>query len=169
MKRKSLYYIVLTALFAALVMVFTAYIAHIPMPGTGGFVHFGDALVFLAACLLPRPYAALAGALGAGLADLLSPIPAPAYVIPTVIVKACVALCFSAKREKILCARNALALLPAGIITLGGYFLAEGLIYSWQAALLQSLTGNLVQWAGSAAGFAALGFAMDRAGLKKKI
>ena len=165
--RKNLRYMILTALLAALVMVFTAYIGHIPMPATGGYLHFGDALIFLAACLLPKPWGMLAGVLGAGLADLLSPY--PIYALPTVVIKAAIALCFSAKKEKILCPRNALALLPAGVFTLGGYFLAEGLIYSWEAALLQSLTFNLIQWAGSAALFVLLGFAMDKAKIKTRL
>ena len=110
MTRKSLTHLITASLFAALVTVFTAYIGHIPMPGTGGYVHFGDALIFLAACLLPAPYAVAAAALGAGLADILV---FPAYAIPTIIIKAGIALCFSAKKEKIICLRNALALLPA--------------------------------------------------------
>jgi len=166
MKRKQLNYLIMTALFAALVTVFTAYIGHIPLPGTEGYIHFADALIFLAACLLPGPYAAAAGALGAGLADMLT---APAYAIPSVIIKICIALCFSAKREKILCARNCLALLPAAAITLGGYFLVERIIkYTWQAALV-TLPANLVQVIGSAALFVLLGLAMDKTGLKNKM
>ena len=166
MRRKPLQIMVMTALFAALITVFTAYIGHIPLPGTEGYIHFADALIFLAACLLPGPYAAAAGALGAGLADILT---APAYAIPTAMIKICLALCFSAKREKILCARNWLALLPAAAITLGGYFLVEKVIkYTWQAALL-TLPANLAQVIGSAALFVLLGFAMDKAGLKRKM
>ena len=165
MKKKSLRTMLAAALFAALITVFTAYVLHIPMPGTGGYVHFGDALVFLAACLLPGPWAALAGALGAGLADLLT---APAYFIPTAMIKAAAALCFSANTKKVLCPRNALALLPAGLLTLGGYYLAEGVLFGWEAAL-PHLPFNLIQWLGSAAVFAALGHAMDRAGLKGRI
>jgi len=164
--KKKLQHLILTALFAALVMVFTAYIGRIPLPGTGGYIHFGDSLIFLAACLLPMPYAALAGALGAGLADLLSPL--PAYAIPTVVIKACIALLFSAKREKIFCPRNAFALLPAAAVTMGGYYLAEGILFSWQAALM-TLPFNLLQWASSAALFILLAFAMDKAGLKRRL
>ena len=163
MKRKSLYHIVLTALFAALTAALTS--IHIINLPNGGYVHLGDLFVFLAGCLLPTPYAMAAAAIGGGLADLLT---SPAYALPTVIIKAAITLCFSAKREKILCPRNALALLPAAAITMGGYFLAEWILFNWPAALL-TLPANLVQWAGSAALFAALSFAMDRAGLKKKI
>ena len=165
---KSLYNITLTALLAAFITVFTAYVGHFPLPGGGGaYLHFGDSLIFLAACLLPAPYAVLAGALGAGLADVLT---APLYILPTVLIKACVALCFSAKREKIVCARNIAALLPACVITLAGYFAARLLLLSdWRAALVSNLTGDLVQWLGSALIFLALGLVMDRGGLKRKL
>lgn len=168
MKRKphnTLIRTVMAALFAALITVFTAYIGHIPLPGTGGYLHFGDSLVFLAACLLPKPYAMAAAALGGGLADLLT---FPSYAIPTLLIKACIAACFSARREKILCLPNFLALLPAAVLTLGGYFLAEGIIFSWEAALVQSLTGNLLQSIGSAAVFLLLGLALDKIHLKAK-
>ena len=57
--------LVLTALFASAITVMTAYILHIPIP-TGGYIHLGDALIYLAACLLPAPYAAAAAAQGGG-------------------------------------------------------------------------------------------------------
>ncbi|MCL2300337.1 MAG: TIGR04002 family protein [Firmicutes bacterium] len=163
---KKLRYPVMTALLAALIIVFTAYVGHIPLPGSSGYLHFGDSLIFLAACLLPGPYAALAGAIGAGLADLLTD--AVRYALPSVIIKTCIALLFSAKKDKIVCPRNALALLPAAAITLGGYFLAEWIMASRAAALL-TLPFNLLQTAGSAALFVLLGLAMDKAGLKRRV
>ena len=71
--------IVLTGLFSALIFVFTAYI-HVP---TGaGYTHAGDGLIYLAACILPTPYAVAAGVVGGALADGLSgyPIWIPATV-----------------------------------------------------------------------------------------
>jgi len=161
---KKLRYLVMTALLAALAAALT--MVHIfPLPNNG-YVHLGDLFVYLAGCLLPTPYAMAAAAIGGGLADLIGG--AQVYLIPTVISKACIALCFSARKEKILCPRNALALLPAAAITLGGYFLAEWVLLNWAAALL-TLPVNLLQWAGSAALFVLLALAMDRAGLKKRL
>jgi uncharacterized repeat protein (TIGR04002 family) len=162
--RKSLYHLVLTALLAALAAALTS--IHIVNLPNGGYVHLGDLFVFLAGCLLPTPHAMAAAAIGGGLADLFTSN--PAYILPTVVIKSSIALCFSAKREKILCPRNALALLPAAAITMGGYFLAEWAILNWPAALL-TLPANLLQAIGSAALFAVLGFAMDRAGLKRRL
>ena len=70
-QRENLRLLVTAALFAAAITVMTAYMLHIPIP-TGGYIHLGDALIYLAACLLPVPCAAAAAAIGAGLADLLT-------------------------------------------------------------------------------------------------
>ena len=48
-------------LFAAMIAVMTAYICHIPYGANGGYIHFGDALIYLAAVFLPRPYAPCGG------------------------------------------------------------------------------------------------------------
>ncbi len=169
-KNRTLFHMTLTAILAALITVFTAYVGHIPLPGNAGYLHFGDALIFLAACLLPKPYAMAAGALGAGFADLQT---FPIYTIPTVIIKALVVLAFTAKREKIINRRNLLALLPALVITAAGYYAAQMLLFpgetAWKALLIPSLTGSLIQWSGSAAIFAALGFALDKAGIKRRL
>ena len=61
-----------TALFAALITIFTAYIGHVPVGTNGGYIHFGDSLIYIAAAVLPMPYAFAAGAIGGGLADLLT-------------------------------------------------------------------------------------------------
>ena len=51
----------LSGLFAAVIFAVTAYI-HIP---TGlGYTHAGDGIIYLAASLLPAPYAAAASAVG---------------------------------------------------------------------------------------------------------
>ena len=57
------------AIFSAVIYVFTAYL-HVP--SFNGYTHIGDGFLYLAASLLPTGYAAAAGAVGAGLADLLS-------------------------------------------------------------------------------------------------
>ena len=90
---KKLRLLCLAALFAGAIAVTTAYLLHIPIP-TGGYIHLGDALIYLAACLLPAPYAVGAAMVGAGLADLLT---APLWVVPTLLIKALVALLFTSR------------------------------------------------------------------------
>lgn len=58
-----------TALMAAMITIFTAYICHIPVGQNGGYIHFGDSLIYIAACLLPWPYAMTAAAIGGGMAE----------------------------------------------------------------------------------------------------
>ena len=55
--------IVMTALFAALACAATMAI-RIPTPGTGGYIHPGDALVVLSGILLGPIYGGLAAGLG---------------------------------------------------------------------------------------------------------
>ena len=62
--------LVLTALFAALTCVATM-IIRIPTPGTGGYIHPGDALVILSGIILGPLYGFLAAGLGSCLSDFL--------------------------------------------------------------------------------------------------
>ena len=91
--------IVIAALFAGLITDFTAYICHIPFGASGGYIHFGDAIIYLGASVLPTPLAVAAAIIGAGLADLLT---APMWVLPTVIIKAmlCLPFAFIKRPEK---------------------------------------------------------------------
>lgn len=147
---KPIFNLVLAAFFAAIITVFTAFLFHIPIKigANTAYLHFGDAFMFFAASLLPTPYAVAAAGIGGGLADLLC---GGAEWIPfTVIIKILVALIFTSKSKKILCKRNILALFTALLITVGGYYLAEALIFgNWVSPVL-SIVGNVVQISGSA-------------------
>ena len=136
---KKLRLLCLAALFAGAIAVTTAYLLHIPIP-TGGYIHLGDALIYLAACLLPAPYAVGAAMVGAGLADLLT---APLWVVPTLLIKALVALLFTSR---------------AACLLLGGV-----------NAFWPQFLGTLVQAVGSGAVFAVLALALDRAGGKARL
>ena len=87
-----------TAVMAALTTLMTAYIFHIPVGVNGGYVHLGDTMIYLAAAFLPLPYACAAGAIGGGLADLLT---APVWAPATIIIKMLICLPFSSKGTKL--------------------------------------------------------------------
>lgn len=158
--------IVLAALLASLVFLATAYILHIPVGGNGGYVHVGDAFIYLAAVLLPTPYAIAAAAIGAGLADIATG--AAIWAIPTMIIKPILVLFFTNKTEKIINTRNVVATLIAGIVGTVLYMLAEGImIGSMQAAFVMSIVG-FVQPLGSAIVFIIVGLAFDKANIKVK-
>ncbi len=148
-----------TGLFAAMITLMTAYIFHIPYGANGGYVHFGDALIYLAAVLLPHPYALAAAAIGGGLADLLT---APAWAPATIIIKMLITLPFTSKNDKILSGRNILAPFLAAPICIAGYYLAEGLMFGSFASAAASAIGNVIQSAGSAVIFLIAAKALER-------
>jgi uncharacterized repeat protein (TIGR04002 family) len=155
----------LTAVFSALIFLATAYLPRIPFPG--GYIHVGDAFIYLAAVLLPTPWACAAGAVGAGLADLVT-----GYVIwapGTIFIKAMMAAMFTSKRERLLCPRNFAAVVPAGAICVLGYYLYEAILTRSFAAPAASVWFNLIQAAASAVIYFILLTASDAAGLKQRL
>ena len=162
--KKTVFNLCITALFAAMIAVMT--FIHIPAPMTnGGYLHLGDTFVYLAACFLPFPYAMLAAAVGGGFADGLSG--AVMWIIPTIIIKSLMTLSLSSKSKRIITKRNIFAVIPGAILTVGGYYLAEVVIYScgWTVPLA-SVPFNVIQAVGSAMLFIVIGFALDKARIK---
>lgn len=155
----------LTGLFAAMITLMTAYIFHIPYGANGGYIHFGDTLIYLAATLLPKPYAIAAAAIGGGLADLLT---APMWVPATILIKVLLTLPFTSNTEKMLSKRNSIAPLFAALFSIAGYYLAEGVIFGSFASAFVSIWGNVVQSLGSMAIFLVFATALDRVHLKAR-
>ena len=151
------------ALLAAMTTLMTAYLFHIPVGVNGGYIHFGDAIIYFAAALLPMPYACAVGAIGGGMADLLT---APMWAPATVLIKALICLPFSSKGNKIVTKRNTAALFFAFCISAVGYYVAEGILFGFTAAFFTSAAGSLIQSAGCAVVFLILGTALDRVGVK---
>lgn len=164
-QKDKIHLLTMTALFAAAITVMTAYMLHIPIP-TGGYIHLGDALIYLAACLLPVPYAAAAAAIGAGLADLLT---APMWVLPTLMIKAVLVLFFTSSGEKLLCRRNLAAVVIAGLFSPAAYALAGCAMAGTMAAFVPQFLGTLVQGIGSGALFIVIAPALDGVKLKERV
>lgn len=161
---------VITGFFAALIYVFTAYL-HIP---TGaGYTHAGDGLIYLAASVLPMPYAVAAGAIGGALADGLTGF--AVWIPATVVIKALTAFFFTSKGEKILTLRNYFAIIPSLLVCIIGYSLYEGIVITGElssAAVIAAFTQTpsyFVQVGASAVLYIAAGIALDKIGFKKKI
>ena len=161
----QLKYLTITGLMAAMITLMTAYICHIPTGINGGYIHFGDSIIYLAAALLPTPYALAAAANGGGLADQMT---APMWAPATLIIKPLIALPFTSKSAKIITPRNVTASVIAYLISGTGYFLAEYLLSGAMPALIASLTGSLIQSGGSTAFFVIFGLALDRAHAKSR-
>ena len=154
----------ISGILSALVFVITAYL-HIPT--YNGYVHCGDGLIFLAACLLPMPYSIIVGALGAMLADLLTGF--AIWAPGSMIIKGLLALLFTCKSNKILTKRNLVMLLPAALISTAGYYIYEDLITGSFIASLSGIPGSIIQAVASSILFVVAGLAMDKYNIKKKL
>ena len=159
-------YLTVTGLMAALITIMTAYLCHIPVGVNGGYLHFGDSLIYLAAVLLPRPYAFAAAAIGGGLADLLT---APMWAPATIIIKMLIVLPFSNKTTKIVTPRNVFAAVLAYFISGLSYFVAQYILFGTWAVLLVSMSQSLIQSGGSAIFFVILGCALDKVHIKNRL
>jgi uncharacterized repeat protein (TIGR04002 family) len=153
----------LSGIFTALVFVFTAFL-HIP--SHTGYTHIGDAFIYLAACLLPLPYALFVGAVGAMLADLLTGF---ALWAPASILIKGVAVLFFCRKGKIFRLRNNLALIPASVLCIGGYYLYEGLITGNFVAAAAGIPGYLTQSVLSSLLFLVLGLTLDKLNIRRNL
>ena len=117
--------LILAALFAALSCVATMSI-RIPTPGTGGYIHPGDAIVILSGVILGPVWGFLAGGIGSALSDLIGGY--FIYVPITFVIKGLVALAAGLLYQKI--GKNQksryIAVILGGvadiILVAGGYF-----------------------------------------------
>ena len=164
MKKNQIRAMSLSGVFATLVFVITAYL-HIPT--YNGYVHVGDGFVFLAACLLPTPYAVAVGAIGAMLADVLTGF--AIWAPGSMVIKALMAVLFSCKGKKILSLRNILVLIPAALISIGGYYFYVVIITGSFVASLSGIPGSAIQAATSSLVFIIAGLAMDKFNIKKTL
>ena len=162
MKNKKIGLMCLTGMFTALIFVFTAYL-HIP--SHTGYTHVGDGFIYLAASLLPLPYAVFSGAVGALLADCFTgfAIWAPASVI----IKSVSVMFFSSKGEKTLSRRNLLALVFSAAACVCGYYLYESLITGNFISPLAGIPGYIVQSVLSSALFVAVVLIFDKLDMKQ--
>ena len=155
--------LIISALFTAMTIVLTSF-AKIPVGN--GYIHIGDSMIYLAACILHFPYAIFTAAIGGALSDTLAGY--AIYIIPTFIIKALITLPYTPKNDTILTRRNALMTIPAGAITVIGYFIAGLILYGWPGAVAE-LLGNIIQAVGSAVIFLLLAAALDKIKFKQTI
>ena len=141
--------LILAALFAALSCVATMSI-RIPTPGTGGYIHPGDAIVILSGVILGPVWGFLAGGIGSALSDLIGGY--FIYVPITFVIKGLVALAAGLLYQKV--GKNQksryIAVILGGvadiILVAGGYFVCEFFIYG--AGSAASIPANIIQGTG---------------------
>jgi len=108
------------AIFIALTFVVTRYTV-IPIPATKGYFNLGEVVIYIAAIVFGPLVGALAGGVGAGLADLVA---APQFALFTLIVKGIEGLLVGWLAGRTPAARLA-ATLVGGAWMIAGYFTVE--------------------------------------------
>ncbi len=145
MNTKNIKKIIIAAMLSAVIAVATM-IIRIPSPT--GYVNFGDPFVLIAGWLL-GPFGILAAAIGSALADFLSSY--TIYIIPTFIIKGCMALCawllfkgISKGGKKHIIGSYITSAVIAETIMITGYFVFEAIFFNPMLAV-QSVLGNVFQ------------------------
>lgn len=162
-----------SALFAAIITVATAFIK-VNTASDEGYLHFGDSMIYLAASVLPLPYAMIASAIGGFFADLIAGV--PMWAPFTAIIKAFNALPFALllyskrlqKKDKILNVGGFLMSIVSGLVTIVGYFLATWTLLSLESAIV-GLPTCWVQPVGAAIVFYIVAAALDAAKFKQRV
>lgn len=154
------------ALLIALVVVATMVIT-IPVPGTEGFIHLGDSMIFLVAVFFGKRKGAIAGGLGSALADLL--LGYTHWVLPTLLIKGImgygIGLIAEQQSSKLFSPRNVAALVFGALWMVTGYFFAGAALKGSFLIALGSVPANLIQGFGGAALFVPLGAALKKTGV----
>lgn len=135
----------LIGVLGAIVCVLTIY-PQIPVPATNGYIHLGDAAVFVTAALLDPVSAAFAAGIGSSLADLISGY--AHWMLPTLMIKGLMAIFLSVVvKNNLKHTTLGVGMLGSGFIMIVGYFIAGGIMKgNWEAPMF-SVPFNLIQFA----------------------
>ncbi len=153
--------VVMTALMIAVITVSIMFIKF-PIPLTQGYVHLGDAMIFIAVLVLGWKNGAIAAGVGAALGDILGGF---AMWAPwTFVIKGVMAVIlglmigYALKKKWIMVGKMPLGaivgMIVSGVVMVIGYFFAEGIMYhSWEVAALgipwnvgQFVVGLIIAW-----------------------
>jgi len=163
--RNKVINIVRAATFIALIFL-AIYFFRVPN-GIGGFIHFGDSLIFVGASLLPVPFSLFVAALGPGLFNLAAEGGAIWFPF-TIVIKPLMALCFTCRGDSILGpVRNRVAPFVAAVINTVLYFFANMILFDGFTTGLAALPGLAVQGVGSVIVFFVVAVALDKIKIKK--
>lgn len=145
--------IVLSALMMCIIMVAIMFIK-IPIPFTQGYVHPGDAMIFLAVLVLGWKYGAAAAAFGGMLGDVMGGF--AAWAPWTFCIKGIMAVIMGLIIEAVMRKERSrgfmLAIMIVGMVIAGafmtaGYYVAEGVMYGNWVAPVIGIPWNIGQFA----------------------
>lgn len=129
-----------TALMSAIIFISTYIGTALPF---SGYVHLGDAAVFLAGLILGPHYGLVAASLGSALADGIKGY--IIYIPSTIVLKGIMAFLAGKVRNK-----NSKIKIPvciaSGLIMVAGYYITEIIIYSNLISPLSNIPWNILQF-----------------------
>ena len=128
--------IVMGAMMMCLIIVMTI-VVKIPVPGTQGYVHLGDAMVFMTVMILGKKWGAVCSGVGSAMADIF--LGGAMWAPWTLVIKGVMAYIVGAiiAGEDVSKTREIAAMTAGGIFMTAGYYAAEGIMYgNWAVALL---------------------------------
>ena len=132
--------LVFTALMTCLVLLGTI-LFRIPIPMTQGYVHLGDAMIYIGVLLLGKKHGAVAAALGSSLGDVLGGF---AFWAPwSFIIKFAMAFVAGSLIEK---RSKVFSLIAGGLVMCAGYLIAERIMYGSWALAAVGLPWNIGQF-----------------------
>ena len=165
---------VLTAMMMCIIMV-AIFVLRIPIPFTQGYVNLSDGIIFIAIALLDRKHSVAAASLGSMMGDVLGGF--AVWAPWTFFIKGIMALItvliidsFSDKcaSPKARLALRIIAMICGGLFMVGGYFIAEGVMYgSWVVAAL-GVPWNIGQFAVGIALALAITSALSKVGIGRR-
>lgn len=145
--------IILTGLMMAMIVVATIVIP-IPVPFGTGYIHFGDAMIFLSVLILGWRYGAIAAGFGSALADIL--IGYAAFAPWTLVIKGAMGAVMGLFILKSLHKERGgilgvslyqlAGMILGGIVMVVGYYVAEGIMYSNFIAAMAGIPWNILQF-----------------------
>jgi len=145
--------IIMTGLMMAMITVVTA-ILPIPIPFGPGYVHLGDAVIFLSVLILGWKYGAVAAGVGSALADVIlsyviwAPWTLCVKGLMAVIMGLFISLSMKRQGKKIfgVPVYQMIGMILGGLEMVIGYYFAEGVIYGNFAAPVLSIPWNIMQF-----------------------
>lgn len=145
--------IILTGLMMAMIVVATMILV-IPSPFTTGYIHLGDAMIFLSVLILGWKHGAVAAGVGSALADLLVgyAIWAPWTLVIKGAMGAVMGLFILKAMHKPgksifgVPVYQLIGMILAGLFMAAGYYVAEGVIYGNFVAAALGIPWNILQF-----------------------
>ena len=161
---RNLKFLCISSVLTAMIIIFSILF---PIPIPGGFLFLGDLFIYIAAVLLPKPYAIATAAIGGTLSDIL--LSYTVYAPFTFVIKALLVLCFKNDSTRCLTRRNLISPVIGLLITIGGYFIADWIIsgkLGGFAYALLSVPFNALQAGVAGGAFIAIAALLDKLHLK---